>query len=179
MQTNKQKKECDSQLFLPGERVSSYLIHAGGVQTHNRGVCQPCQNCPQSSVGVQILWLQELFQKSLIKHSGHYIIHNYRKSMRKRSKKKRNIEAGLKTEISHRKKQKESAKVCIMKMILSVNYGFGYEIQTLLTFILDNKMQYDMTFSDYCLLFVHVLCVGDLYNYLFIKETPQNFTTFY
>ncbi len=54
-----------------------YLVHTSLVESHDGGVSESVEHCPQGLLGVQLLRFEQLLQELLIEHGGNDIIHNY------------------------------------------------------------------------------------------------------
>ena len=48
--------------------AAAYLIHAGLVQSHDRGVSQAVVDGPQGLFGVELLGFEQFFHELLIEH---------------------------------------------------------------------------------------------------------------
>lgn len=53
-----------------------YLVHAGLVEPHDRGVGQPVKHSPQGLLGVKLLRLEQLLEELLIEHGRDDVIHD-------------------------------------------------------------------------------------------------------
>lgn len=58
--------------------AAAYLIHAGLVQSHDRGVSQAVVDGPQGLFGVELLGFEQFFHELLIEHGWNDVIHNCR-----------------------------------------------------------------------------------------------------
>lgn len=56
--------------------MTTYLVHAGLIESHYRGMGQSVKHSPQGLFGVKLLRLEKLFKELFVEHCGDDVIHN-------------------------------------------------------------------------------------------------------